>query len=117
MKHYTSRPRHIVIDATGLRVFGEGTWHIHKHGSGQRRVWRKLHLGVDEQTKKILAMEISTSHVHDSQMLLGLLAQIPGKVCQVTGDGAYDTKGCYESWTTRGESDYSPSAQRETEVV
>ncbi len=98
----TSRPRHIVIDATGLRVYGAGEWHVHKHRGGQRRVWRKLHLGVDEQTKEIVAVEVTASNVHDSQVLPRLLTQIPGKVCQVSGDGAYDTKACYESIDQRG---------------
>ena len=64
-----SRTRHIVIDATGLRVYGVGEWHVQKHRGGQRRVWRKLHLGVDEHMKEIVAVEITASHVHDSRML------------------------------------------------
>ncbi len=97
-----SRPRHIVIDATGLRVYGAGEWHVQKHGSGRRRTWRKLHLGVDEQTKEIVAVEITASHVHDSQVLPRLLTQISGTVYQVSGDGAYDTKACYASIGQRG---------------
>ncbi len=97
-----SRPRHIVIDATGLRVYGAGEWHIQKHGSGWRRTWRKLHLGVDEHTKEIVAVEITASHVHDSQVLPRLLTQISGTVYQVSGDGAYDTKACYASIGQRG---------------
>ncbi len=97
-----SRPRHIVIDATGLRVYGAGEWHVHKHRGGRRRIWRKLHLGVDEQTKEIVAVEVTASHVHDSQVLPRLLTQIPGTVGQVSGDGAYDTKACYASIGKRG---------------
>ena len=97
-----SQPRHIVIDATGLRVYGAGEWHAQKHRGGRRRTWRKLHLGVDEHTKEIVAVEITASHVHDSRMLPSLLAQISGKVCQVSGDGAYDTKACYDSIGQRG---------------
>ncbi|MEE8125666.1 MAG: transposase, partial [Nitrospirales bacterium] len=76
-----SRPRHIVIDATGLRVYEAGEWHAQKHRGDQRRRWRKLHLGVDEHTKKIVAAEITASKVHDSQVLTRLLRQISGKVC------------------------------------
>lgn len=97
-----SKPRHVVIDATGLRVYGAGEWHVQKHRGGHRRVWRKLHLGVDEHTKEIVAVEVTTSRVHDSRMLPSLLTQIPGKICQVSGDGAYDTKACYESIGQRG---------------
>ncbi len=53
-------PRHVVIDATGLKVFGAGEWTIRKHGMGRgrRRTWRKLHLGVDEKTKDIVAVDL-----------------------------------------------------------
>lgn len=39
--------RHVVIDATGLKVFGEGEWKVHKHGKEKRREWRKSHFAVD----------------------------------------------------------------------
>ncbi len=77
-------------------------WHVHTHWGGRRRTGRKLHLGVDERTKEIVAVEITGSHVHDSQVLPRLLTQISGKVCQVSGDGAYDTRACYESISQRG---------------
>jgi hypothetical protein len=97
-----SQPRHIVIDATGLRVYGAGEWHVHKHRGVRRRSWRKLHVGVDEHTKEIVAVEMTASHVHDSQVLPRLLTQVSGTVYQVSGDGAYDTKACYESIGQRG---------------
>ena len=92
-----SRPRHIVIDATGLRVYGVGEWRVWKHRVCRRRTWRKLHLGVDETTKEVVAMEVTGSRVHDSQMLPALLDQIPERLEQVSGDGAYDTRACYEA--------------------
>ena len=69
----SSRPRHVVVDATGLRVYGSGEWHVRKHRHGRRRAWRKLHLGVDETTKEIVAVEVTRSRVHDSSMLPRLL--------------------------------------------
>jgi len=37
---------HIVIDSTGLKVFGEKEWLETKHGKQyQRKIWRKLHIG------------------------------------------------------------------------
>ena len=48
-------PLHLAIDATGLKVHGEGEWKVRVHGKGKRRVWRKLHLGVDTTTGEILA--------------------------------------------------------------
>ena len=91
------RPRHVVVDATGLKVYGSGEWHVRKHRHGRRRAWRKLHLGVDETTKEIVAVEVTPSRVHDSTMLPRLLSQVPGRIGQVSGDGAYDTRACYQS--------------------
>jgi hypothetical protein len=96
------RPRHVVIDATGLKVYGAGEWHVRKHQVSRRRRWRKLHLGVDETTKEIVAVELTGSRVHDSQPLPSLLAQIPDPIGQVSGDGAYDTRACYEAVLQRG---------------
>ena len=42
-----SGPVHVVIDSTGLKVFGSGEWLHEKHGGKPRRSWRKLHLAVD----------------------------------------------------------------------
>ncbi len=50
---------HLVIDATGLKVYGEGEWKIRKHGKEKRRVWRKLHLAVDATTHAVIAAEVS----------------------------------------------------------
>jgi Transposase DDE domain len=91
------RPRHIVIDATGLRVDGAGEWRVWKHRVGRRRTWCKLHLGIDEITKEIVAVELTGSRVHDSQPLPSLLDQIRDPIGQVSGDGAYDTQTCYEA--------------------
>ena len=91
------RPRHVVVDAKGLKVYGAGEWHVRKHRRGLRRVWLKLHLGVDETTKEIVAVEVTPSRVHDSSMLPTLLPQIPGRIGQVSEDGAYDTRACYQS--------------------
>ena len=92
-----SCPRHIVIEATGLRVYGVGDWRVWKHRVCRRRTWRKLHLGIDEATKEIGAVELTGSHVHDSQQLPSLLDQICDPIAQVSGDGAYDTRACYEA--------------------
>jgi hypothetical protein len=42
-----SVPIDIVIDSTGLKVYGEGEWKVRKHGVGKRRTWRMLHLGCN----------------------------------------------------------------------
>ena len=85
---------HLVIDATGLKVYGEGEWKIRKHGKEKRRVWRKLHLAVDAATHAIVAAEVSLETVGDNEVLPTLLNPLRRKIEQVSGDGAYDTRAC-----------------------
>jgi hypothetical protein len=60
--------QHLDIDATGLKVYGEGEWKVKKHGTdGKRRVWRKLHLAVDTDTHEIIAAELTLSGVTDEK--------------------------------------------------
>src|ERR1700710_7967 len=37
-------PFHVLIDSTGLEVYGAGQWLEAKHGAKSCRTWRKLHL-------------------------------------------------------------------------
>jgi len=98
------QPRHVVIDTTGLKVFGAGEWYVRKHGmeKSRRRTWRKLHLCVDETSKDIVAVDLTTSSVHDSSHLPTVLDLIEGDVGQVSADGAYDSGTCYEAILGRG---------------
>ena len=47
-------PLHLVVDSTGLKLFGRGEWDEEKHGR-TRRSWRELHLAVDAGTGEIVA--------------------------------------------------------------
>lgn len=60
---------HLVIDATGLKVYGEGEWKVRKHGKEKPRIWRKLHLAVDAATHAIVAAEVSLETVADNEVL------------------------------------------------
>ena len=92
---------HVVVDSTGVKVYGEGEWKTRQHGISKRRTWRKLHLGVDESTGEILAAVVTTNDVHDGQVLSDLLDQIEGEIEQVTTDGAYDHQHCYDEIAQR----------------
>lgn len=61
-------PLHLLIDNTGIKVKGKGEWHACKHGGSRRRAWRKLHLGIDEETLEVRAIESpgATSAMHRS---------------------------------------------------
>lgn len=88
---------HLVVDSTGVKVFGEGEWKVRQHGVSKRRTWKKLHLGVDEATGEILAVSVTDNSVADATALPGLLDQLTEPVAQVSGDKAYDTRGAYEA--------------------
>lgn len=62
-------PPHLLIDSTGIKVEGEGEWNARKHGDTKRRVWRKVHMRVDEKTLEIRAGELTISYVRDAPML------------------------------------------------
>jgi transposase len=95
-------PTHVVVDSTGLKIFGEGEWKVRSHGVGKRRTWRKIHLAVDESAKDIIGIEVTTADWGDSEVLSSLLAQVEGEVSQVSGDGAYDTEGTHAAIAERG---------------
>jgi IS5 family transposase len=93
--------RHVVVDSTGVKVFGEGEWKVRQHGYTYRRTWRKIHLGVDEASGEVVAAVVTTNNYHDSQILPDLLDQVEEEINQVSGDGAYDRRSCYEAIRAR----------------
>ena len=97
-------PLQLLIDSTGIKVEGEGEWHACKHGGPKRRVWRKIHLGIDEETLEIRAVKITGSHIRDTPVLPDLLSQIPAneEIGSVTADGAYGTRKCHDAIADRG---------------
>ncbi|WP_428484784.1 IS5 family transposase, partial [Salmonella enterica] len=87
---------HLVIDSTGLKVFGEGEWKVKKHGQERRRIWRKLHLAVDSKTHEIICADLSLNNVTDSEAFPGLIRQTHRKIRSAAADGAYDTRLCHD---------------------
>src|SRR5215218_6871125 len=94
-------PVHVVIDATGLKVYGAGEWLVETHGGRGRRTWRKLHLAVDPGTGEILASELTTAEEGDASQVGPLLDQIAGPIASVTADGAYDGEPVYRAVAAR----------------
>src|SRR3954465_11583122 len=93
----SSEPVHVVIDSTGLKVYGAGEWQREKHGERSRRSWRKLHLAVDPTRHEILASELTTNEIGDRSLVSPLLHQIPGDMASVMADGAYDGEPVYRA--------------------
>ncbi len=92
----------IVVDSTGVKVYGEGEWKVRQHGAGKRRTWKKLHVGIGEDGE-IRVSEITDGNVHDGDVAKTLLAQEdPGtKIIAFHGDGAYDQAKIYDELVRR----------------
>ncbi len=99
----------LVIDSTGLKVFGEGEWKVRKHGAEKRRVWRKLHLAVDPVTHDIVAAKVSLENVYDAEVLPTLLNPLRRKLGRVYADGAYDSKASHQLISRKGTTACVPS--------
>ena len=90
-------PLHVLVDSTGLKVYGAGQWLEEKHGVRSRRNWRKFHLAVDANSGEIIAQRLTDQDTDDPSQVEPLLSQIDGGIDQFTADGAYDGKPTYRS--------------------
>jgi len=95
-----NRARDVVIDATGLKVYGEGEWHCRTHGKSKRRTWRKFHVAIDCDSLEIISVDLTASNVHDSMRTKALLDPIE-EIGSVTGDKGYDNKNAYDPIAAR----------------
>lgn len=94
---------HVVIDSSGLKIYGEAEWKVRKHGYSKRRTWRKIHLAVDEKSGEIVGMTLTGRDDDDASQLLPLMEQAVEQgldIAKVGTDGAYDTEEC---WTLLGD--------------
>ena len=80
----------IVLDSTGLKVYGEGEWKVRKHGAGKHRTWMKLHLAMDEKSQQIISSRLTSNSVEDSAAAIGLIKSMRCSIGNVKGDGGYD---------------------------
>jgi hypothetical protein len=81
-------PLHLLVDSTGLKLCGPGEWLVERHRT--RRSWRKLHLGLDAKTGRIVAASLTAKEVDDGAEAGALLDQVDGAVASFTADGGYD---------------------------
>lgn len=94
--------RHLVFDATGLKVFGEGEWKVRTHGKDYRRTWRKLHISMNADTHQIVTALLTDKGTVDPRCLPRQLKHVEATVGRVYGDGAYDARDCYRAIHKKG---------------
>jgi hypothetical protein len=93
------KPQCLVVDSTGLKVYGEGEWKVRQRGVDKRRTWRKLHLAVDAQTQEVVAVELTANFFADAEVLPDLLGQLELEeaLSLVAANGAYDTANAHDA--------------------
>ena len=105
----SAAPRHLLIDSTGLKIFGEGEWKVRVHGKEKRRTWRKIHLAADAVTREIVATKLTEANIQDCEVPPALLRAVQGEIRKVSSDGASDTWQCrYEIKTRQAEANIPP---------
>lgn len=108
--------KHIVVDSTGLKVYGDGEWKVRQHGYSKRRTWRKLHLSVNEATHALEAVVLTEAGVDDAEAGGQLLDETTGSIEQVSGDGSYDKRKFYEAARERGVKRITVPPQRNARI-
>ena len=90
IKNKSKKRLDVVLDSTGLKVYGEGEWKVRKHGVSKRRTWRKLHMCSDGEDLEIVSVGITENNVDDAQGGISLIDQVEQPINSCAGDGAYD---------------------------
>jgi hypothetical protein len=93
----SKKPLTVILDASGVKVCGEGEWKVKIHGKGRPRQWVKLHIAIDADTQEIVAECTTEGKTADSSMVKNLLRTISNRVRLVIADGAYDRRGCRDA--------------------
>ena len=93
----TGQSLNIVMDSTGLKIYGEGEWKVRMHGVSKRRTWRKLHVGANPVDGEIQAVILTENNVSDDAVVEVLLEQIEQDIARFAADGAYDTRKVYNA--------------------
>lgn len=87
----------LVLDSTGLKIYGEGEWKVRKHGYSKHRTWRKLHVGANPDNGEIQVMVLTENSISDDAVVKHMLAQIEHTLLSCAADGAYDKRRVYEA--------------------
>jgi hypothetical protein len=106
----SGEPLHLLVDSTGLKIYGEGEWKMRTHGKTKKRTWRKLHLMIDEATQQIVIADLTKNSTGDQEHIPDLLKKMPEgtNIKRITGDGIYDAWNCYDTAAQYGATFLTP---------
>lgn len=98
----------LLVDSTGVKVAGQGEWNVRQHGVQGRRTWIKVHLMTDAETGEIVALDVTPPTEGDSPVMEKLVSGLDLKGVTTIGDGAYDSKRCYQAVHAAGGQHLAP---------
>ncbi|HET8669649.1 MAG TPA: IS5 family transposase [Candidatus Saccharimonadales bacterium] len=106
------QPLHLLIDSSGLKVYGEGEWYVRLRKQYKRRTWRKTHIAMDWESELIHSAIGSHKDLLDRFAVVDLLDQVHSPLAVVYADGAYDYKVCYKAIYEKGGEAIIPPKQK-----
>ena len=93
----TDGPLHVIVDSTGMKIYGAGQWLEEKHGAKSARKWRKLHFAIDADSNQVIAETLTDQNTIDLSQVPDLLGMIDHPIARFMADGAYDSDKTYQA--------------------
>jgi len=93
----TKDSMNLVLDSTGLKIYGEGEWKVRKHGYSKHRTWRKLHVGANPDNGEIQVAVLTGNNISDDVVVKKMLEEIEHSLLACAADGAYDKRRVYDA--------------------
>ena len=86
-------PITLIVDASGLTISKKGDY-IEDKWKREKKEFVKLHISVDEKSKKVVSFRITKGDVHDTKKFGLLVKEAASKydIDKVYGDKAYDNR-------------------------
>lgn len=85
----------IIMDSTGLKMYGEGEWKVRKHGYSKHRMWHKYHVAISPDGQ-IQAVDLTENGNNDGEVAINVLNSLGHNIEAFYGDGAYDQRKVYD---------------------
>ena len=86
-------PITLIVDASGLTISKKGDY-IEDKWKREKKEFVKLHISIDEKSKKVVSFRITKGNVHDTKKFGPLVKEAASKydIDKVYGDKAYDNR-------------------------
>lgn len=87
------KPITLIVDASGLTISKKGDY-IEEQWIHEKKEFVKLHIAIDEKSKKVVSFRITKGNVHDTKKFGPLVKESAKRhdVDKVYGDKAYDNR-------------------------